>query len=241
MSDSQTLARPLAARMAGLADVQDAIEQDLSATVSDDVAQAAAQAMAEGHTHYTDRPGILPLRAQVIEALGAQYGIELSADDVTITCGVIEGRFVAVRQLTKPGSKILCVGDTAALAAAAHLMGVTLTSDPSDAGIVLVYLTPADDAQQRAVCLEQASQQGWWIVWDVAVGRSNEAFHPSQNPALAAKTVTLGEVSQLAGWRVGWMAGSSAANKLRAFKQSMTICTTSVSQWAALGLKGDVS
>ena len=39
---------------------------------------------------------------------------------------------------------------------------------------------------------------------------------------------------QMPGWRVGWMAGSQAVEKLRSFKQSMTICATSVSQWAAV-------
>jgi aspartate/methionine/tyrosine aminotransferase len=40
----------------------------------------------------------------------------------------------------------------------------------------------------------------------------------------------------LPGWRVGWLAGSEVAEKLRSLKQSMTICTTSVSQWAAVAL-----
>lgn len=241
MSDSQTLARPLSARIAGLVDSQDVTDQAVNAAVSESVAQAAAQAMIDGHTHYTDRPGILPLRTQVVASLGEQYGVELSADEVTITCGAIEGRFVAVKQLTKPGSKILCAGDGAAVAAAAHLMNVTLTSDPSEEGIVLLYLTPLDNSERQTTFLEHAAQNGWWIVWDAAASSSNENFHPGQNPALASKTVTLGEVTALSGWRVGWMAGSSAANKLRAFKQSMTICTTSVSQWAALGLKGDLA
>ncbi|NJR12802.1 hypothetical protein HC776_02795 [bacterium] len=240
MSDSQTLARPLAARIAGLVDSQALPEPNVNAAVSEGVAQAAAQAMAEGHTHYTDRPGILPLRTQVVASLGEQYGVELSADEITITCGAIEGRFVAVKQLTTPGSKILCAGEGAAITVAAHLMNVTLTSNPSDEGIVLVYLTPSDDPSRRTACLSQAAQNGWWIVWDAAAGRRDDRFHPAQNPSLAAKTVTLGEIAELSGWRVGWMAGSSAANKLRAFKQSMTICTTSISQWAALGLKGNL-
>ena len=53
---SQTLSRPLAARVAGLPKPADELE---SAEVPDAVIRAAVQAMEEGHTHYTDRPGIL--------------------------------------------------------------------------------------------------------------------------------------------------------------------------------------
>ena len=62
-------------------------------------------------------------------------------------------------------------------------------------------------------------------------------FHPAQNEKLAARVVTIDSLShRMAGWRVGWMAGSEAALRLRARKQAITICTTSVSQWAGLEL-----
>ncbi len=234
MSLPAQLARPLAARVTLLPKT---IDIEASTIFNEGVAQAAAKAMADGHTHYTDRPGILPLRQNVVEALGARYGIEMSADEVTITCGVIEGRFVALKQLVPAGSKILAVS-TSTLAAAAQLVGADMTEDATAENIVMVFLTSADNAAKRDAILEQAATKGWWILWDMGAFGSDENFHPVQNPALAPKTITLGEVNELSGWRVGWMAGSSAANKLRAFKQSMTICTTSVSQWAALGLKG---
>lgn len=238
MSSPQKLAVPLAARVAVLPPAPDT---ESPASVQPEVASAAAQAMVDGHTHYTDRPGILPLRQHVVEALGAANGIEMSADEVTITCGAVEGRFVALKQLVKADGKVLALSRDSLIAAPAKLIGAGFTTSANDDGINLLYLTPADDAAQRDAVLQQAAAHGWWIIWDMSVAGSASAFHPAQNPALAKKTITLGEVNELSGWRVGWMAGSEAANKLRAFKQSMTICTTSVSQWAALGIKGSQS
>jgi len=235
MNTPQTLARPLAARVA---DLPDPVDVPQYRPVPEGVMKQAADAMAAGHTHYTDRPGILPLRSQVVDILGKRCGIEMSADEVTITCGATEARFIALKRLAKPGTKILCAEDGAAIVAAAQLIGLELTGDVNQSRISMVYLTPADNPEQRHTLLELAAQNSLWVLWDMAAGASPDNFHPSQNPALAHRVVTVGTFSRtLPGWRVGWMAGSEAANKLRAFKQSMTICTTSVAQWAVVGLE----
>lgn len=233
----QTLARPLAARVADLAAPVERVD---SPTIPESVIQRAVAAMRDGHTHYTDRPGILGLRTIAVDKLGRQYGIEMSPDEVTITCGATEARFVALKQLARSGTAVLCAGEGEAIVNAAKLLGVeivgTRSAAPLPDNISILYLTPADDRAAIDSLLEAAVQNGWWVIWDTADGITGD-FHPAQNPALAAKTITIGSFSrEMPGWRVGWMAGSQMANKLRAFKQSMTICTTSVSQWAALGL-----
>jgi aspartate/methionine/tyrosine aminotransferase len=235
MNDTQTLARPIAARIAAL---PDPVDIALNQPIPEAVQQRAAAAMTAGHTHYTDRPGILPLRSRVVETLGRDYGIEMSADEVTITCGATEARFVALKQLARPGTKILCAEDGAAITGVAALIGIELTGDTQQLDLSMVYLTPSDSIEQRNQLLETAAEQGLWILWDMAAGKAIDGFHPAQNQAVAHRVITIGSASDaLPGWRVGWMAGSEAANKLRAFKQSVTICTTSVAQWAVLGLE----
>lgn len=230
---SAALARPLAQRVLGL---PDPTENMSSLPVPEGVIDKAYEALDAGHTHYTDRPGILPLRTQIVNALNRQYGLELNPDAATITCGATEARFVALKQLAPAGTFVLHAGSGAVLTAAAQLLGLELTTDTS-APVSLVYLTPADDAAVVATVCEQAAAKNWWIVWDVSAGLTG-SFHPAQRADLAPQTITVGSFSAaLPGWRVGWMVGSKAANKLRAYKQSMTICTTSVSQWAALGLE----
>lgn len=233
---AQNLSRPLAARIASLPQVVDTEENP---TLAPAVIEAAAKALAEGRTHYTDRPGILGLRNDIVEGLGKRFGLEISPEAVTITCGATEARFVAAKQLTTPGQSILCAGSASHIAPAATLVDAYTTTE-DDGAVAFVYLTPADKRADIDALLKDAANNGRVVVWDLSVGDSAaNTFHPAQNAAVAANVLTIGSLSEaMPGWRVGWMAGSKVHNKLRAYKQSMTICTTSVSQWAALGLKG---
>ena len=100
----------------------------------------------------------------------------------------------------------------------------------------MVYLTSADSPEQVQQVLNQVESSDCWILWDTSVGEPT-GTHPAHHPSLNNRVISIGSFSNLLpGWRVGWIAGSKAANKLRAYKQSMTICSTSISQWAALGL-----
>jgi aspartate/methionine/tyrosine aminotransferase len=227
----KNLPRSLAVRVAGLPDISDPpLEGD---RVAEGIMRAAFAALDAGETHYTDRPGILPLREHAVAQMGRRYGVEIGADAVTITCGAIEARFVAIKQLVPSARKIVCVDSTPIVGAAA-LCGVAITTDISDPAIALAYLSAADDPARVTAIADAANAADWWVIWDMSRDQGG-SFHPAQHPNLASRTITIDEPQTMAGWRVGWMAGSKAANKLRAYKQSMTICTTSISQWAALG------
>ena len=103
MAGPQTLSRPLAARVTGLP--EPAVFPPGS-PVSQAVIDAAVEALAAGKTHYTDRPGILPLRVWVTEYLKARCAVDYRPDEVTITCGATEARFVAVKQFAPAGTQI---------------------------------------------------------------------------------------------------------------------------------------
>lgn len=235
MTVPEKLSRPIAARIMALPDVP---QHTQSPPVDQGVIEAAVKALDAGETHYTDRPGLVKLRTWVTEYVGKNYGVELQPGEVTITCGATEGRFVTLKQLTKPGSQVLCPGTPAPIAGAAHLAGVSILRQVDDpVKVSMVYLTPKDDQQVIDALLKLAIEHQWWVVWDISGDTSDSTFHPAQNPKLTTRVVTLGSLSdKMPGWRVGWMAGSEKSGALRAFKQSMTICTTNVSQWAVLGL-----
>lgn len=228
----QTLARSLAGRVANLPAPDDTI---VSAHVPERVAKAAVQAMADGHTHYTDRPGILPLREYAVRFLKERFEVEYGAGDVTITCGATEARFVALKLLVKPGTTIISPDDSPEVRAAGALLGAPVVIEPMDiSGDAVVVLSAASDASTSDRLTQLAETNGWWVIFDTA---GTSSTHPAQRETLAPRVISIGSLSSaLPGWRVGWMAGSSIAGKLRAYKQSMTICTTSVSQWAALGI-----
>jgi aspartate/methionine/tyrosine aminotransferase len=230
----ETLARPLAARVGRLPALPTMItdEPDIPANV----VQAAAEALDRGETHYADRPGIPELRSLLAEQINTRYGLAYKPNDVTVTCGATEARFCALQVLAKAETTVICPGDASQIAPVVALIGATLVSEAESApaGSVL-YLTPA--ANDVEAWLNKAEAGGWWVLWDISGVKDAPAVHPASRSALLPRTVHIDDVDdEMAGWRVGWMVGSEKHAELRAFKQAMTICTTNVSQWAALEL-----
>jgi hypothetical protein len=233
MSDSAAhLARPLAQRVLTLPPAVRSATPVRPA--AEGVIDAALEALAAGKTHYTDRPGILPLRQRVTAYL-AGLGFEASPDAITITCGVEEARFVALKQWAA-GSTVFAEQPSALVGTAALISARFVTPAQTAA----VCYTSSVEALQVLVH-DLPSDYGGWVVWQIAHGEvdAREAMENAAARGLNSRVLAIGDMPGMSGWRVGFMAGSSAAGKLRAFKQSMTICTPSVSQWAALGIEDE--
>ena len=234
MNPPTNLARPLAQRVAGLDDL--GAPSTEGPPIPDVVIAAAEAALARGETHYTDRPGIPELRSWVAEHLLKNWGVTVDASEVTITCGSTEARYVALTLLAEAGSAVLCPGDSARIRGALHLLGARIVDSIED-DVSLLYLTPDVYRETAIELLQRAEERGWWIVYDLSFAKTSPPFHPAQNPKLARRVVTIDSwTERLPGWRLGWMAGSEMALKLRAGKQAITICSTAVSQWAGLEL-----
>jgi aspartate/methionine/tyrosine aminotransferase len=218
--------------VAGLADLRQAVAAtpDLPASVI----EAAVAALERGETHYTDRPGIPEFRQWVAEHLRERYAVSVDPAEVTITCGSTEARFVCMTLLAAPGSVALCPGDDSRIRGALHLVGASIVDSIQD-DVSLLYITPDVYRETSIELLQRAEDMDWWIVYDLSFAKTAPPFHPAQNEKLAARVITIDSLSDhLAGWRLGWMAGSEMALRLRAGKQAITICTTAVSQWAGL-------
>ena len=234
MNPPTNLARPLAQRVAGLDDL--GAPSTEGPPIPDVVIAAAEAALARGETHYTDRPGIPELRAWVAEQLQEKWGVTVDPSEVTITCGSTEARYVALTLLAEAGSAVLCPGDSARIRGALHLLGARIVDSIED-DVSLLYLTPDVYRETAIELLQRAEERDWWIVYDLSFAKTSPPFHPAQNPKLARRVVTIDSwTERLPGWRLGWMAGSEMALKLRAGKQAITICSTAVSQWAGLEL-----
>ena len=232
MNTPNTLARPLAQRVTGLEDLRAPASE--GPPVPADVIAAAEAALDRGETHYTDRPGIPELRSWVAEQLLERWGVAVDPSEVTITCGSTEARYVAMTLLAEAGGAVLCPGDSARIRGAIHLLGARIVDAIQD-DVSLLYLTPDVYRETTIELLQRAEERDWWIVYDLSFAKSSPPFHPAQNPKLARRVVTIDSWSgRLPGWRLGWMAGSEMALKLRAGKQAITICSTAVSQWAGL-------
>ena len=141
MSGPQTLTRPLATRIAGLPEI---LERTDTPMIPEAVIDAALEALKAGRTHYTDRPGILGLRKWVSEHL-QQLNIASKPDDVTITCGATEARFVIIKRLLSKDDTILCPGDPTLIEGAAHLTDTKIIHDlDQQHRVKLLYITPRD-------------------------------------------------------------------------------------------------
>ena len=234
MDTPKTLSRPLAKRVAGLDRLRQMPIDE--ASLPPNVIQAAMDALARGETHYTDRPGIPEFRQWVSDELGRAYGIVIDPQEVTITCGSTEARYVTMTLLAESGSQVLCLGDASPIRGALHLAGAAaVDSLAASERVSVLYLRPDDERETLEALLRQAERESWWLMWDMSLATARPDFHPAQNEKLAARVVTIDSLSHgMAGWRLGWMAGSAAALRLRAGKQAITICTTNVSQWAGL-------
>ena len=88
--------------------------------------------------------------------------------------------------------------------------------------------------------LALAEQRNLLILFDAALSKGiyDTTAGPDFSTGLAERVILIGSLSKwyrMSGWRIGWIAGSAAHLKpLRDLKQALSICSASISQWAAL-------
>jgi aminotransferase len=195
------------------------------------VRAAVEDALARGETHYTDRPGLLALRQQASPLLERRFAIVANARaDIVITCGVTEARFVAIQQLLAPGEFFAAPVARERLFGAALLRGAVLRPEIAT-DTRLVYLTSSTPEAVLRATLAKAPESAT-ILFEVDEAVST--FHPAQLPAFASRTATIGSLGSES-WRLGYLLSPAASSPaIREFKQALTICSTNLSQWAAL-------
>ncbi|MCA1905925.1 MAG: pyridoxal phosphate-dependent aminotransferase [Desulfarculus sp.] len=68
---------------------------------------AAAQALAQGQTHYTHSLGIKPLRQAIADHYRARYGVEVDPERVLVTAGTSPGMLLMFAALLEAGDEII--------------------------------------------------------------------------------------------------------------------------------------
>jgi (5-formylfuran-3-yl)methyl phosphate transaminase len=71
------------------------------------IKEAAAKALRDGKTHYTDSRGLIELREAVADHYRRQYGVTVSPDQVIITSGTSPAMFMLFSALLEPGQGII--------------------------------------------------------------------------------------------------------------------------------------
>lgn len=234
------LAVPLATRTQRLPDEASSLADGYGSNVAQHARTAAAEALDRGETHYTDRPGIGQLRSQVALRLSGATGVDITASDTVVTCGVTEARFVPIQQLATPTSTVVALGHRDRLEGACMIRGVSLQSPQEPWGEESILYIPEDAAgDELTSSLARAKEVGCAIVMELDLASGTAPFQPTAH-GLADQTVVIGDAAGpfgAAAWRVGFLAAPAVhVAPLRDFKQALTICTTAVSQWGTLAL-----
>lgn len=225
------------------------------------VQQAAKDALDRGETHYTTRPGITELR-QAIAQQSAAAGVPCTADSTVITNGGSEALYIALQCVVKSGDKVAIVGPVAPNViqmiefiggTAVHLTGglengfypsvdavkganakSVLVTSPS----VLTGTALSDDDLQQIIraSMDKSSE----VILDRSAATCSYEPQPRlfSDESLGSYPIVIDSFSHgygLGGWRIGYFtAPDHLMGDLRNLKQAMSICTTAVSQYAAL-------
>jgi aminotransferase len=252
------------AEIAVSGDVIDLRQSYLTEPPPPHIAEAARAALDHGETHYVDHAGLKQLREAIASSLSQAGKPALAAEDILVTSGAQEGLFVALRALVQPGDQVLVPDPGYALIEpVVELAGGTIGRVPSADGFGysvgnlekclgpktrFVVLVSPNCATGRVIApsefeniLQLADQHELTIILDGALEKGiyesrDAAGRPS--PSDSPRLILIGSVSKfyrMGGWRIGWIAAQRGhLSPLKTFKQMLSICSASISQWAAL-------
>lgn len=71
------------------------------------VKQAAIDAILADHNQYAPSPGVPALRQAAADTYRSAYGLDATANDVTITCGATEALFATMLAVVNPGDEVI--------------------------------------------------------------------------------------------------------------------------------------
>jgi aspartate aminotransferase len=230
------------------------------------VRAAAEAALDRGETHYTTRPGVTALREAIARQM-TDEGFPATADAMLITNGGSEALYIALQTLLEPGQRIIVAGPAAPnviemirfvgaepvalppVLAGGFIPSVDALAPAEAAAILIASPSPvtglAVPSGELEALIAAATRHDMTVFLDRSL--TTALYDPAQarfgHPELAAKIVTIGSFSAghgLTGWRVGWLtAPTERMKRPRELKQAMSICTTAVSQYAAMAMLDD--
>lgn len=224
--------------------------------------RGAIGALEQGQTHYVDVPGIMPLREAIASGLGADY----RADAIVVTASVQEARLLTLQILGQSSGSLalpsvvhpgvrkalgvrplvhrwLEVDDGARLLPSVEVVGAALASGAkcvfleSPSRLTGAVYSAAEVEHLGRLVVEHSAL----IVWDQGLSQWAATGASLGALGVGAERVTLiGEVFPgvgLEGLAIGFIATSGTHTAdFTSLKQIIAICTSTASQYAALGV-----
>ena len=215
------------------------------------VREAAARAMADGHTHYTHSQGMAALREAVCADYVARYGVDVHPEQVFITSGTSPAMLLAFSVLLEPGqAAIIADPGYACYAAFVEYSGGRALRVPVREGdgfqfraeTVRAHLDPS----VGAVMVNSPANPAGTLA-ELGVPIVSDEIYPGleYGPERARSMLEFtdecfvlngfSKLYAMTGWRLGYLiAPRRYVPTLRKLAQNLFICAGSVAQWAGL-------
>ena len=228
------------------------------------VAEAAARAIREGRTQYTQSTGLPELRERISAWYAQRFGVQVPARRIVVTAGASAALHLACLALIDAGDEILmpdpsypCNRQFVSMAEGRAVMIPSTASErfqPSAGkvaeawgartrGVMLASpsnptgtsIHPDELARIHAVVQERG---GITLIDEIYLGLSYEDTYGHSALALGEDVISINSFSKyfnMTGWRLGWLVVPEAlVPVIEQIAQHLFICASSVSQHAAL-------
>jgi aspartate/methionine/tyrosine aminotransferase len=235
------------------------------------VQEAAAQAIRNGTTQYTQATGLQALRERISAWYTSRFGVQVPASRIVVTAGASAALQLACLALIDAGDEILMPDPSypcnrhfvSAADGKAVLLPTTaddryqLSSDQVAAawtdktrGVLLASPsnptgTSIDPEELRRIHSVVQQRGGITLVDEIYLGLSHDARFGQTALALDDQVISINSFSKyfnMTGWRLGWLVVPEAlVPVVERIAQNLFICPSTVAQHAALACFEDAS
>jgi len=228
------------------------------------VQEAAARAIRDGTTQYTEALGLMPLRERISAWYSSRFGVPVPASRIVVTAGASAALHLACLALIETDDEILMPDPSYPcnrhfVSAAGGTAILLPTTAPERYQLSAAKVQSAWSAKTRGVLLaspsnptgtsihpdelrrihEVVSQQGGiTLVDEIYLGLSFDSQYSQTALALDDQIISINSFSKyfnMTGWRLGWMVVPEAlVSTIERLAQNLFICPSTISQMAAL-------
>lgn len=224
------------------------------------IKEAAAEALQEGVTGYTDTSGIHGLRDALAEKLRRENGIDASADDVLVTPGAKFAIYLAFQTLVNEGDRVVIVDPAwVSFEAIAELVGAEVVKCPAgpdllpdgeqfaeliDGASLAIINSPCNptgavypENRVRAM-VEAAEDTGAYVLSDEVYEKivyEGSHYSPASEHGNVITINGFSKAYSMTGWRLGYVhAPDDVLGGMKRLQSHSTTCANSFAQMGAL-------
>jgi len=233
-------------------------------TAPPQVQEAAARAIREGRTQYTQSTGLPELRERISAWYAQRFGVQVDPARIVVTAGASAALQLACLALVERGDEVLmpdpsypCNRHFVAAADGVPVLlpagpeqrfqldaaGVEAAWGPRTRGVLLASPsnptgTSIDPEEMGRIVRAVRSRGGFTIVDEIYLGLSYDDRYGSSALAHGEDVISINSFSKyfsMTGWRLGWMVVPPAlVGAIEKLAQNLFICASTIAQRAAL-------